>query len=121
MKVGDMSSKADGKTQVSTKEGGLFELSPNDDFAAAPGLVDRLNNPGTDLIGNNKKPTSSGGGSSDASLISEMRSLINEFRNSNNKSINVAVNVDGKQVATAAGNNSKEFYDSSRKGNHKVQ
>jgi hypothetical protein len=39
MTVGDMASPADGKTQVSTKEGGLFELSPNDDIVAAPGLL----------------------------------------------------------------------------------
>ena len=36
-KVGDMFSPADGKTQVSTKEGGLFELSKNDDLVAFPG------------------------------------------------------------------------------------
>ncbi len=36
-KVGDMNSPADGKTQVSTKEGGLFELSKNDDLIASPG------------------------------------------------------------------------------------
>jgi len=35
--VGDVNSPADGKTQVSTKEGGLFELSKNDDFVAFPG------------------------------------------------------------------------------------
>jgi hypothetical protein len=37
--IGDIASPADGKTQVSTKEGGLFELSPNDDIVAAPGLL----------------------------------------------------------------------------------
>ena len=37
-KVGDMFGTADGKTQVSTAEGGLFELSPNDQFAASPSL-----------------------------------------------------------------------------------
>jgi len=38
--AGDVNSPAagKGKTQVSTKEGGLFELKPNDDLAAAPGL-----------------------------------------------------------------------------------
>lgn len=41
-KVGDMASMAGGKTVVSTKEGGLFELSENDDFAAAPGLMSKL-------------------------------------------------------------------------------
>ena len=41
-RVGDVDSPAKGKTQVSTKEGSLFELSPKDDFAAAPGLLDAL-------------------------------------------------------------------------------
>lgn len=35
--VGDINSPADGKTQISTKEGGLFELSKNDDVVAFPG------------------------------------------------------------------------------------
>ena len=38
-KAGDVSSPADGKTRVSTKEGGLYELSPNDDLVAAPGAA----------------------------------------------------------------------------------
>lgn len=38
-KAGDINSPADGKTRVSTKEGGLFELSPNDDLVAAPGAA----------------------------------------------------------------------------------
>jgi hypothetical protein len=37
--VGDVMSEAKGKTQISTKEGGLFELSPNDDVIAAPGAA----------------------------------------------------------------------------------
>jgi hypothetical protein len=41
--VGDMLS-SNGKTTVSTKEGGLFELSNNDDFAAAPGIGDMIAN-----------------------------------------------------------------------------
>jgi hypothetical protein len=36
-KAGDVNSPADGKTQISTKEGGLFELSKNDDIVAFPG------------------------------------------------------------------------------------
>ena len=43
-KAGDMNSPADGKTVVSTKEGGLFELSPNDDLIAAPGASKMANN-----------------------------------------------------------------------------
>jgi hypothetical protein len=40
--AGDINSPADGKTRVSTKEGGLFELSPNDDLVAAPGAAAAL-------------------------------------------------------------------------------
>ena len=43
-KAGDVMSPADGKTQVSTKEGGLFELSKNDDVAAGPGILEKLKN-----------------------------------------------------------------------------
>ncbi len=43
MPVGDMYSPPDGKTQVSTKEGGLFELSKNDTLIAGP-IRDRSNN-----------------------------------------------------------------------------
>jgi len=50
--VGDISSPADGKTQISTREGGLFELSKNDDLVAAPGLVNKLNSQSQPLIVN---------------------------------------------------------------------
>ena len=42
--AGDMYS-AKGKTIVSPKEGGLFSLSDNDEFAAAPGLGDMIRQP----------------------------------------------------------------------------
>jgi len=56
-KIGDLSSPASGKTQVSTKEGGLFELSKNDDLVAAPGLINKLNSPTQPLIVNQPTPT----------------------------------------------------------------
>jgi len=40
--VGDVKSPAKGKTQVSTKEGGIFTLSPNDDLVAAPGAASKM-------------------------------------------------------------------------------
>ena len=59
-KVGDVNSPADGKTMVSTKEGGLFELSSNDDLVAFPGASKMANNASNGDVGmvNN---TSSGG------------------------------------------------------------
>jgi len=61
-KAGDVMSPADGKTRISTKEGGLLELSKNDDIVAAPGAARAL---------------SGGGGGGQSSMIG---ALINEFR-----------------------------------------
>jgi len=65
-KVGDISSAADGKTQVSTKEGGLFELSSNDDLVAAPGAVDKMN----------QKGGGGGGTQNNAALVARIDQLI---------------------------------------------
>jgi DNA-binding XRE family transcriptional regulator len=77
--VGDMNSPADGKTQVSTKEGGLFELSPNDDLVAAPGAASALANAGnstsTTLV-----DSKSGGGSNLAALSAPLNAMINEIK-----------------------------------------
>jgi hypothetical protein len=53
-KVGDVNSPADGKTQVSTKEGGLFELSKNDDFVAFPGASQMVNPGQSQTVVNSK-------------------------------------------------------------------
>ena len=45
--VGDLISPSNGKTMVSTKEGGLFSLSPNDDLVAAPGAASAITNGGS--------------------------------------------------------------------------
>ena len=64
-KAGDMMGRADGKTQVSPKEGGLFELSKNDDFVAAPGAVDKMNQKG-----------GGGGTQNNAALVARIDQLI---------------------------------------------
>lgn len=61
--VGDMMS-ANGKTTVSTREGGLFSLSNNDEFAAAPGLGDMINRPSQTVVTQDN-----------SALIEELRSL----------------------------------------------
>jgi len=53
-KAGDMNSPAFGKTQVSTKEGGLFELSKNDDFVAFPGASQMANPTQNQTVVNSK-------------------------------------------------------------------
>ena len=73
-------SPAKGKTMVSTKEGGLFELSPNDDVVAAPGAADKMKN----------------GGGSNAALLAEVRTLIGVNRQILAKSSVIEMN--GNQV-----------------------
>ena len=53
--VGDMN-YTEGKTIISTKEGGVFGLSDNDDFMAAPGLSKRLSSkPQSTMVNDNSK------------------------------------------------------------------
>jgi transcriptional regulator with XRE-family HTH domain len=78
-KIGDLNSPADGKTQVSTKEGGLFELSPNDDLVAAPGAAAALAQAGNADVGTT---TLADGKSSPnlAVLSAPLNAMINEIK-----------------------------------------
>ena len=58
-------SPADGKTRVSTKEGGLFELSKNDDLMAGPGLAGGAG---------------SGGGGRLSALAAPLAAVVNEIK-----------------------------------------
>ena len=51
--AGDVNSPAKGKTQISTKEGGLFELSQNDDIVAFPGASQMAQNAQNNMNQNN--------------------------------------------------------------------
>jgi hypothetical protein len=105
-KAGDLESLADGKTRVSTKEGGLFELSPNDDLVAAPGLGDAMaGGGGTTELGTTQQ---GGGNSAIAGLVNSMITEIRGLR-TDLASGKVAVYMDGRlvtaQVASAASRN----------------
>jgi hypothetical protein len=63
-KIGDGAFGADGSIQISTKEGGLFEPSPNDDVVIFPGAIDKMNQP---------NPTSPTGNVDQSQLIAEVR------------------------------------------------
>tara|TARA_R110002020_G_scaffold358348_1_gene570615 strand:+ start:1348 stop:3408 length:2061 start_codon:yes stop_codon:yes gene_type:complete len=76
--AGDLMSPADGKTMISTKEGGLFELSPNDDVMAAPGLLDNNTNTVT------ANPTNIGG------VEPQLNKLIASVNNQSKSTTNVS-------------------------------
>jgi hypothetical protein len=65
--AGDMYSPADGVTRVSTKEGGLFQLSQNDDLIAAPGAASAMSN-------------NSGGGMSLSALAAPLQAVVTEIK-----------------------------------------
>jgi len=94
--AGDVFSPAKGKTMVSTKEGGLFELSPNDDLVAAPGISNK--------IGKSKESTSIMSPSINIQpLIDEMVAVRTILTSILNKEGNVSIdgNIVGKTLALA--------------------
>jgi hypothetical protein len=100
-KAGDMNSPADGKTRVSTKEGGLFELSPNDDLLAAPGLSDAMSGGSSGLT----ESVSGNGGSVNISMdgvIFELQELRAAFLS------NKDVYMDREKVSSAVVNTNEK-------------
>jgi hypothetical protein len=95
--VGDVMSPANGRTQISTKEGGLLNLSPNDDLVAAPNAIENLNaasNIGKmSLLPNNTGNV--GAFSGIDTLVNEMKALRQEFSNKSNN-----VYLDGQKVTS---------------------
>ena len=95
--VGDVMSPANGRTQISTKEGGLLNLSPNDDLVAAPNAIENLNaasNIGKmSLLPNNT--SNAGAFNGIDTLVKEMKALRQEFSNKENN-----VYLDGQKVTS---------------------
>jgi hypothetical protein len=93
--VGDLS-YSKGKTIISTKEGGLFEPSPNDDIAVAPGIGDMINRPQqqTAVVQDN------------STLLNAVNTLITETKNTNSgldrlNAKQAVVKVDSQSLGTA--------------------
>lgn len=94
--VGDMFSSK-GKTIISTKEGGLFETSPNDEIAVAPGI--------SDMINRQQSPTTVVQQDNSA-LLSAVNTLITETKNTNSgldrlNAKQAVVKVDSQSLGTA--------------------
>jgi hypothetical protein len=93
--VGDVFS-SNGNTVVSTAEGGLFQLSPNDDFAAAPGLGDMINKPTQNTL-------ISQDNSNVVDAIAGLNNTMKNVHNSINQLYNKQsiINVDSQKFGTA--------------------
>ena len=95
--AGDLDSPSGGMTQVSTKEGGLFNLSPNDDLVAAPGASKALAN------------AQSGGGNTMAmKRLEELQAQTNSLL-SRIASTQGTVTMDAEKMGTAVSMNTYEI------------
>ena len=93
-KASDVNSPSDGKTQISTKEGGLYELSPNDDLVAAPGASKALAGGG-----------GATGGGNLAALAAPLNAMIGEIKalRADLTAGKVAVYMDGVKLTNGIG------------------
>jgi cytochrome b involved in lipid metabolism len=80
--TGDMFSPADGRTQISTKEGGLFQLSKNDDVIAAPGLAGAMAGGGT---------TSTGGSTDMSTTNALLNQLVTNISALSNRPVQIVI------------------------------
>ena len=103
--IGDMFSPSNGKTQVSTKEGGLFELSPNDDLMAAPDLKNKINKSSSSI----------------SSDMSKVEALLSQLIQKQDRPVQVSVEMDGEKVAKGVGQNSTKLGNSMSTNTYQVQ
>ena len=98
-KAGDVNSPANGKTQISTKEGGLFELSNNDDIVAAPGASAAM------------AAAASGGGGGNATAMKRLEELQAQTNSllSRIASTQGTVTMDAEKMGTAVSMNTYEI------------
>jgi len=89
--IGDGIFPADGKTQISTKEGGLFEVSKNDDVIAAPNLLGQNRSP--------RNPQPSGTTNVTVTLSkTDIQAIANAVKEGASQA-NINVNLDGNRVS----------------------
>ena len=90
-------------------------------------LSPKINISGADLLGKQKQPTLTPQIAQNtpkidiSAIVNELKQLRSDMKNLINRPIHTSLNVDGKQIATAVGNNSQQFYDSSGKTNYRTQ
>ena len=109
VKAGDVMSPADGKTRISTKEGGLLSLSSNDDVVAAPNAISALDN-ASKLGAMSAIPVmgNMAGAAAINILVDEMKKMRQEFSSKSND-----VYMDGSKVTS----NLKRVGDKSNRNN----
>jgi hypothetical protein len=91
--VKDMGYSPGGKTIISTKEGGLFEPSNNDQIAVGPKVLDTLVNNKKEIINNNTNT------SIDINPLLEEIRLLKEAINSRPIMVETKIELDGQQIS----------------------
>lgn len=101
VQVGDMSMDSEnsgGKTMISTREGGIFEPSANDQIAIGPDVLQKLNSAGNKSgIGKVVESNTGGFGGAINVLVNEMKQLRNDM---NSGKIRTNTYLDGYKVST---------------------
>jgi len=92
--IGDGIFPADGKARVSSKEGGLFEVSPNDDIIVAPGIAK--------IVASN-----SNNASSNSNKASNTSQQIENKVNITPSNTNITLTLDGQAIGNA---NARQSY-----------
>jgi len=117
--AGDLISPAQGKTTISTKEGGLFELSDNDDVMAAPGLASYMDSKNSINPSSEIKPQNINLNNSE--LIAEIKALRSDLK-TRPIEVKSTITMDGKIVAEQIGrNNSDELGNGLNTSNYNIQ
>jgi len=93
--AGDINSPATGKTVVSTKEGGLFKLSSNDDLVAAPGISNTLSQLKKETLANTPSPNAS----MDLTPLLEAINRLEAAINSRPVMVETKIELDGQQIS----------------------
>ena len=103
-KAGDVKSPAKGKTVVSTKEGGIFELSSKDDLVAAPGAAAALDS----VAGGSTQQVGGGAISISMQKLEELQSQTNMLLNKI-AGTQGTVSLDAEKMGTAISMNTYEI------------
>ncbi len=106
-KVGDMAiPSAGGQTLISTKEGGIFEPSMNDDIAVGPGILQKLNT--SEKISNLARANNNSGGGMGNGVIALVEEVKQLRKDMSAGKIKASTYLDGVKITSGISNAANE-------------